>query len=266
MSAAPLLSARGLTRIFGGRPASLLGPAEPEVRALDCVDIDIQPGKTLGIVGESGSGKTTLSRLLLLLDTPTSGDVLFRGAKLDRRDGTQRRIFRRAVQPVFQNPYAALNPRLKVGMIVTEPLAAGGGPRGRDLRAVAGEALAKVGLAATDVDRFPGEFSGGQRQRIAIARAIAARPELIILDEPVSSQDISVRAQLLNLLKDLQEETKVAFLLITHDLSTLRFMCDDVAVMHRGRIVEQGHVADVCDKPKDAYTRSLLASALSLDP
>ena len=261
----PILSARALARTFGRRNASLLGPAEPEVKALDGVDIDLLPGRTLGIVGESGSGKTTLARLLLVLDKPTAGDVLFKGRSATSFDAGDRREFRRRIQPVFQNPYSSLNPRMSVGALVAEPLLSTGSTSGAERRDRVAEALRKVGLSPDDTRRFPGEFSGGQRQRIAIARAIASRPDLVILDEPVSSQDISVRAQILNLLKDLQDETGMAFLLITHDLSTLRFMCDEVAVMHRGRIVERGVAAAVCDTPQDAYTRTLLASVLSID-
>jgi ABC-type oligopeptide transport system ATPase subunit len=155
---------------------------------------------------------------------------------------------------------------MRVGAIVAEPLASTSSVSTLECRERAREALAKVGLSPDDARRFPGEFSGGQRQRIAIARATVSRPDLIILDEPVSSQDISVRAQILNLLKDLQDETGAAFLLITHDLSTLRFMCDEVAVMHRGRIVERGATEDVCGAPQAAYTRTLLSSILSIDP
>jgi ABC-type oligopeptide transport system ATPase subunit len=261
----PILSARALTRTFGGRSASMLGPAEPEVKALDGVDLDLLPGRTMGVVGESGSGKTTLARLFLLLDRPTSGEVLFENRDAASLSVAGKQGFRRRVQPVFQNPYSSLNSRMNVGAVVSEPLRSTGSASGSELRERAAEALRKVGLSPDDVRRFPGEFSGGQRQRIAIARAIASRPDLIILDEPVSSQDISVRAQILNLLKDLQDETGAAFLLITHDLSTLRFMCDEVAVMHRGRIVERGAAKQVCEDPQDTYTRTLLASALSID-
>ncbi len=260
-----ILSAHGVSKTFGGRAASLLGPAEPSINALDGVDLEIHAGRTMGIVGESGSGKTTLARILLQLERASAGDVKFEGRSVGDLSAAERRAFRRRIQPVFQNPYSSLNPRMSVGEIVTEPLAATGSASAAERRERAQAALSKVGLSPDDVKRFPGEFSGGQRQRIAIARAIASRPDVIVLDEPVSSQDISVRAQILNLLKDLQEETGAAFLLITHDLSTLRFMCDEVAVMHRGRLVERGPASQVCDNPKDSYTRTLLGSTLSID-
>jgi ABC-type oligopeptide transport system ATPase subunit len=260
-----ILSAQGVSKTFGGRAASLLGPAEPSIVALDGVDLEIKAGRTMGIVGESGSGKSTLARILLMLEQPGAGEVTFEGRSVRELSAEERRAFRRRIQPVFQNPYSSLNSRMSVGEIVAEPLAATGSATAGERRERARTALAKVGLAPDDTKRFPAEFSGGQRQRIAIARAIASRPDVIVLDEPVSSQDISVRAQILNLLKDLQEETGAAFLLITHDLSTLRFMCDDVAVMHRGRIVERGPAAEICNNPQNAYTQTLLASTLSID-
>jgi ABC-type microcin C transport system duplicated ATPase subunit YejF len=260
-----ILSARSVSKLFGGRGAAMLGPSDPAVIALGGVDLDIVRNRTLGIVGESGSGKTTLARLLLLLDRPTSGQILFEGQDAAKLDAAPRKDFRRRIQPVFQNPYSSLNPRMSVGAIIAEPLRSTGAAPVRERRERARESLVKVGLSPDDARRFPGEFSGGQRQRIAIARAIASRPDLVILDEPVSSQDISVRAQILNLLKDLQAETGMAFLLITHDLSILRFMCDDVAVMQGGLIVEQGPASQVCDAPQNAYTQALMASALSID-
>jgi len=261
---APILAATGLTKTFGGRRASMLGPEAPAVRALDGVDMEAHAGRTLGIVGESGSGKTTLARLLLLLDEPSEGEILFEGLSVAGIAGERRRIFRRRIQPVFQNPYSSLDPRMRVGEIIAEPMGVSGTPAVEQRERVA-SALVKVGLSPDDARRFPAEFSGGQRQRIAIARAIASRPDLIILDEPVSSQDISVRAQILNLLKDLQEETGVGYILITHDLSTLRFMCDEVMVMHRGKVVERGPPARICEQPENAYTRELVSSVLSID-
>jgi ABC-type oligopeptide transport system ATPase subunit len=260
-----ILAARVLSKTFGGQRATALGAAVPKLTALDNVSLDIQRGKTLGIVGESGSGKTTLGRLLLLLDQPSSGEVLFEGRNAAALGASGRRDFRRRVQPVFQNPYSSLNPRMPVGAIISEPLLWSGATNRQARRTRVADALTAVGLSPDDARRFPGEFSGGQRQRIAIARAIASQPDVIILDEPVSSQDISVRAQILNLLKDIQEQRGVAYLLITHDLATLSFMCDDVAVLHQGKVVELGPAAQVCNAPKHPYTATLLSSVLSID-
>jgi ABC-type oligopeptide transport system ATPase subunit len=260
-----MLSARGISKTFGGRLASALGPASPLVQALSNVDVSIEKGRTLGIVGGSGCGKTTLARLLLLLDAPTTGEILFEGIPAVKLEAAQRRDFRRRIQPVFQYPYASLDPRMKIGAIVSEPLLSTGAALAPERRERAYEALVRVGLSPDDAKRFPAEFSGGQRQRIAIARAIASRPDIVILDEPVSSQDISVRSAILNLLKDLQDESGMGFLLITHDLSTLRFMCDEVAVMAHGHIVEQGSAEAVCAAPQHAAARALFASALALD-
>jgi ABC-type microcin C transport system duplicated ATPase subunit YejF len=260
-----ILSARSLSKSFGGQRATVLGAGVPKLTALDDVSIDIIRGKTLGIVGESGSGKTTLGRLLLLLDQPSSGEVRFERRAAGTLDAAGRREFRRRVQPVFQNPYSSLNPRMTVGAIISEPLFWSGSTTREERRIRITGALTSVGLSPDDARRFPGEFSGGQRQRIAIARAIASQPDVIILDEPVSSQDISVRAQILNMLKDIQEQRGIAYLLITHDLSTLSFMCDEVAVLHQGKVVEHGPAAQVCSAPKHSYTASLLSSALSID-
>jgi ABC-type oligopeptide transport system ATPase subunit len=260
-----ILSARSLSKSFGGQRATVLGAAVPRLTALDNVSLDIVRGRTLGVVGESGSGKTTLGRLLLLLDQPSSGEVLFEGRNAATLDTAGRREFRRRVQPVFQNPYSSLNPRMTVGAIISEPLLWSGAVGREERRRRTTDALASVGLSPDDARRFPGEFSGGQRQRIALARAIASQPDVIILDEPVSSQDISVRAQILNLLKDIQQQRGVAYLLITHDLSTLSFMCDEVAVLHQGKVVEHGPARQVCNAPKHAYTTTLLSSVLSID-
>ena len=260
-----LLSARNLSRTFGGARPSMLGHAAPAIQALSQVDLDIEKGRTLGVIGPSGCGKTTLARLLLRLDRATEGAILFEGENVTGLGASQRRDFCRRIQPVFQNPYASLDPRMSIGAIIAEPLLSTGAATAIERRERAHAALGRVGLSPDDAKRFPAEFSGGQRQRIAIARAITSRPDIVILDEPVSSQDISVRAAILNLLKDLQEETGMGFLLITHDLSTLRFMCDDVAVMSEGRIVERGPAAEVCGAPQHAATQALFASALVLD-
>ncbi len=255
---APLISTKGLSRSFRVKGGVL--------QALSDIEIACQPRRSLGIVGESGCGKTTLNRLLLLLDTPSAGQVCFRGKPLEALNTSERQAYRRAVQPVFQNPYSSLNPRLRVRSIIAEPLAAATDLGRKEIAARVDEALQSVGLTPRDAEKFPGEFSGGQRQRIAIARAIASKPELLILDEPVSSQDISIRAQILNLLKDLRDEYGLATLFVSHDLATVRFMCDEVVVIYLGRIVEQGPVEKICDRPEHPYTRALLAAALPASP
>ena len=253
-----LISTEGLSRSFRIKGGTL--------QALSNINIACRPGRSLGIVGESGCGKTTLNRLLLMLDRPTGGRVFFRGKALDELSATERRAYRKAVQPVFQNPYSSLNPRLRVRGIIAEPLAAATTMGRKAIAARVDEVLQAVGLTVRDGEKFPGEFSGGQRQRIAIARAIASKPELLVLDEPVSSQDISIRAQILNLLKELRDEYGLATLFVSHDLATVRFMCDEVAVIYLGRVVEQGSVEKICDRPEHPYTRALLASALPASP
>jgi oligopeptide/dipeptide ABC transporter ATP-binding protein len=237
--------------------------ASRKVRAVDHVDIEVRSGATLGLVGESGCGKTSLSRLLLRLERPTEGVLRFDGQDVWNEQGVA--AYRLAVQPVFQNPYSSLDPRMRVGAIVGEPLLNGALSKRQKADRTA-ESLRAVGLAAEDAHRYPAEFSGGQRQRIAIARALAARPRIMILDECVSSQDVSIRAQILNLLKDLRERLGLGFLFIGHDLPSVRYMSDEIAVMYLGRIVEQGSSADICDRPRHPYTRALIASCLPDDP
>ncbi len=257
-----ILSARGLSRVFkvkhNGR--------QQDLHAVTEVDLDLLPGRTLGVVGESGCGKTTLNRLLLLLDTPTTGQVQFHGEPSTTLSPQAKREFRRAVQPVFQNPFSSLDPRMRVGSIIAEPLSTITDLTRQQIEDRVGEVLEAVGLRREDARRFPNEFSGGQRQRIAIARAIASRPRVLMLDEPVSSQDISIRAQILNILKDLQDEYGLGCVFISHDLATVRFMADDVIVMYLGRIIERGSAEAICTTPSHPYTRALLAAALPPDP
>lgn len=261
----PLLSARNLVRTFGGRKASLLGPASEPVQALRGVDIDIMPGRTLGLIGESGSGKSTLAKLLLLLDQPTSGTITFNHTPTESMGAAEVKTFRRRVQPVFQNPYSSLNPRMNVGDIIAEPMDCTHDLSASQRKDRIAATLKQVGLSPDDASRYPAEFSGGQRQRIAIARALAGTPDIIILDEPVSSLDISVRAQILNLLRDIQRQSSAGYLLITHDLHTLTAMCDDIAVMYLGRIIETGPASQVLNNPQHPYARSLFASSLTLE-
>ena len=253
-----VLETRGLGRVFKVRKG--------ELHALTDVSLACIAGQSLGIVGESGCGKTTLNRLLLMLDNPTSGEILFKGKNLATLSANERSAYRRAVQPVFQNPYSSLNPRMKVRRIIAEPLAAGGTMSRQEISDRVGEVLQQVGLPPEAAERLPSEFSGGQRQRIAIARALASKPELLLLDEPVSSQDISIRAQILNIIKDLQDEYQLATLFISHDLATVRFMCDEVVVIYLGRVMERGPAAKICTAPDHPYTRALLASSLPADP
>ena len=253
-----VLETRGLGRVFKVQKS--------ELHALSDVSLSCVAGQSIGIVGESGCGKTTLNRLLLMLDTPTSGEIMFKGQNLAALNARDLRAYRRAVQPVFQNPYSSLNPRMRVRKIIAEPLAAGGTASQTEIRDRVVEVLEQVGLSAEVGERFPSEFSGGQRQRIAIARALASRPELLLLDEPVSSQDISIQAQILNIIKDLQQQYQLATLFISHDLATVRFMCDEVVVIYLGRVMERGPASKICASPDHPYTRALLASSLPADP
>jgi oligopeptide/dipeptide ABC transporter ATP-binding protein len=263
MSAA-LLEAEALTKHFPVR-RGLLGRETSLVRAVDSVSFTIDAGKTLGLVGESGCGKTTTSRMILNVETPTSGTIRFDGVPLSGLDRDGRRRFRRGVQAVFQDPYASLDPRMRVGAIVGEPLVINERPAAPALRRRVLELLALVGLPERAAELFPHEFSGGQRQRIAIARALALSPKLVVLDEPVSALDVSIRAQILNLLRDLQRRLGVAYLFIAHDLAAVAHMSHAIAVMYLGKIVELGATGDVALSPKHPYTRALFSAALPLD-
>jgi len=256
----PLLALHELTRRYTLPRERLLAPA-PVVEALRGVSLTLQAGRSLGIVGESGSGKSTLARLAMALEPPTSGRVEFLGRDLNRLAPAELRATRRDFQMVFQDPYGSLDPRQRVGRIVAEPLAlddAADAARERE-RTVA-EMLDAVGLRASDAHKYPHEFSGGQRQRIAIARALITRPRLIVADEPVSALDVSVQAQVLNLLLDLQQQFGVTYLLISHDLAVVDHVCADVVVLQAGRIVERGSATELFAAPQHPYTRALLAA------
>jgi oligopeptide/dipeptide ABC transporter ATP-binding protein len=264
MSAA-LLEAQALTKHFPVR-RGVLGRHVGLVRAVDSVSFTIEPGKTLGLVGESGCGKTTTSRMILNVEPPTSGTIRFEGATLSGLDRGGLSNYRRAVQAVFQDPYASLDPRMRVGTIVGEPLVINERPASSALRRRVLELLDLVGLPERAAELFPHEFSGGQRQRIAIARALALSPKLVVLDEPVSALDVSIRAQILNLLRDLQRRLGVAYLFIAHDLAAVAHMSHTIAVMYLGKIVELGAAAEVALSPKHPYTQALFSAALPLDP
>jgi peptide/nickel transport system ATP-binding protein len=254
-----LLEARHLTRYFAIREG-LLG--RRQLRAVDGVDIALHQGETLGIVGESGCGKSTLARLLLGLSAPTAGDVQFLGGPLDKHG----KSLRRDLQVIFQDPYSSLNPRMTAGEIVERPLIVHQlGNRSQRRERVA-ELFGWVGLAAESRTRYPHEFSGGQRQRIAVARAIASRPRVVIADEPTSALDVSVQAKVLNLLKDLQAALGLTYVFISHDMRVVRHMCDRLAVMYLGRIVEQGPTEELFANPRHPYTRALLGAVPRLDP
>ncbi|MBE2245295.1 MAG: ATP-binding cassette domain-containing protein, partial [Burkholderiaceae bacterium] len=244
---------------------SVFQPA-PKVRALNGVDLTIAAGRSLGVVGESGSGKSTLARLAMALEKPTAGTVRLLGRDLNALDAEALRRVRADFQMVFQDPYGSLDPRQKVVRIVAEPLAAQGGASRAEQRRRVGETLEAVGLRAADLDKYPHEFSGGQRQRIAIARAIVTRPKLVVADEPVSALDVSVQAQVLNLLLDLQRDFGITYLLISHDLAVVDHICAEVAVIYLGRIVEQGAPELLFHAAAHPYTQALLAAVPRAQP
>jgi ABC-type glutathione transport system ATPase component len=233
-------------------------------RVVDGVSFDIHRGETLGLVGESGSGKSTVARMILRLIEPTSGSVHFNGKDVLAASPTHLRRLRQKMQIVFQDPYGALNPRMRVRQIVAEPFAIHGGHSRAEIQVRVLELLASVGLEPDALDRFPHEFSGGQRQRINIARALALRPEFLVLDEPVSALDVSVGAQVINLLRDLRQTHGLTCLFISHSMPLVRYLCDRVAVMQRGRLVEIGDALQVCEHPSEPYTRQLIAATPEL--
>ena len=253
----PLLEVTDLVRHYALPREKLFGPP-PTVKALNGVSFKVAAGRSLGIVGESGSGKSTIARLVMALDTPTSGSVRMLGRDLHQLPRSELRVARRDFQMVFQDPYGSLDPRQTVARIVAEPLEALAETSRAVQRERASEALAAVGLRTTDMDKYPHEFSGGQRQRIAIARALITRPKLIVADEPVSALDVSVQAQVLNLMQDLQQQFGISYLLISHDLAVVNHLCDEVCVVWKGKIVEQGPPGELFRNAQHPYTRTLL--------
>jgi peptide/nickel transport system ATP-binding protein len=262
---APLLQVRDLVKHYRLPRERLLAPA-PEVQALQGVSFTLQAGRSLGVVGESGSGKSTLARLVMALEAPTAGQVVFDGQDLHALSAAALRRARAGLQMVFQDPFGSLDPRRTVGRTVAEPLAVLHAASRAEQDERAAEVLDAVGLRASDGARYPHEFSGGQRQRIAIARALVTRPKLIVADEPVSALDVSVQAQVLNLMRDLQDRFGVTYLFISHDLAVVDLVCDEVIVLWQGRIVEQGPPTALFTQPAHAYTQRLLAAVPALVP
>jgi len=261
----PLLEVRNLTKIFDLAESPFGGRRSGEVRAVDDVSLDIQEGETLGLVGESGSGKSTLGRLILRLIEPTSGAIVFDGVDLLQASGSELRRLRRDMQIIFQDPFGSLDPRYRVEDVIAEPLilhrkimheSLGRDARRQRVR----ELLRAVGMDESAMARYPHEFSGGQRQRIGIARALALRPKFIVADEPVSGLDVSVGAQIVNLLQQLQRDFGLTYLFISHSMPVVRYLSSRIAVMYQGKIIEIGSTEQITAQPQHAYTRKLLAA------
>ena len=261
-----LLEAQGLKKHFPVASGFLFSRSVGWLKAVDGVSFQLRAGETLGIVGESGCGKSTTARMVLLLEPPTEGNVLFRGEDIHKANESRKREYRTSVQAVFQDPRSSLNPRMRVRDLVTEPLIVNRRLSESQLNERVAGLLENVGLDPDHANLYPHEFSTGQRQRLAIARALSVDPEIIVLDEPVSALDVSIRAQIMNLLKDLQRENGASYLLIAHHLATVRFMCDWVAVMYLGQIVELAEKRELFTNPMHPYTKALMSAALPTRP
>lgn len=261
-----LLSVRGLKKHFPITAGFILQREVGAIKAVDGLDFDVFKGETLGLVGESGCGKSTTGRTLLQLYKPTAGSVQFEGTELTKMKGESLRKMRRRMQMIFQDPYASLNPRMSVGRIISEPLFVHGVGTAQERADRVQYLMEKVGLNPYFVNRYPHEFSGGQRQRIGIARALALNPSLIVADEPISALDVSIQAQVVNLLQDLQRELGLTYVFIAHDLSMVRHICDRVAVMYLGKIVELADANELYNNPLHPYTQALLSAVPVPDP
>jgi len=266
MAAEPLLRVEDLHVFFDVRRGAWFDRETILLKAVDGVSFEAREGETFSIVGESGCGKTTTSRAVLKVERPRSGRILWNGLDIWEADDDETRAYRSAVQAVFQDPYSSMNPRMRIEDFVTEPLLLNADIGRRKRRERARDALVQVGLRADDVDNFPHEFSGGMRQRVAIARALASSPRLMLLDEPVSSLDVSIRAQIMNLLKDLQENQGFSYIFIAHHLGTVRYMSQTVGVMYLGRMVELSESEELFENPLHPYTRALFSAALPDHP
>ncbi|MFM9939609.1 MAG: ABC transporter ATP-binding protein [Hyphomicrobiaceae bacterium] len=265
MSTGPLLQVDRLKKHFAFTKGIMFQKTLGHVKAVDDISFSIEAGKTLGLVGESGCGKTTTSRMILNLEAPTSGEVRLDDVPIHGLEGEALRGFRATVQAVFQDPWSSLNPRMTAGRIIAESLIVNGWDKAR-IEARVRELLGQVGLRADQAQQYPHEFSGGQRQRVALAAALASRPKLIVLDEPISALDVSIRAQMMNLLKDIQAADNVAYLLVAHDLATVRHMADHTVVMYLGKIVEQAPTRALFENVQHPYTKALFSAVLIAKP
>jgi oligopeptide transport system ATP-binding protein len=261
-----LLEVNDLVMHFPIKSGLLIDRTVDYVRAVDGISFSVKRGETMGLVGESGSGKSTSCRAVLQLLKPTSGSVKFEGREIVGFGRREMRPLRREMQMIFQDPYASLNPRKRIGQIVGDQLKIQKVASGKELRIRVQSLLERVGLSPEHYNRFPHEFSGGQRQRIGIARALALEPKLVICDEPVSALDVSIQAQIVNLLDDLQDEMGLTYVFVAHDIGVVRHISDRIAVMNQGKIVEQGDADQVCERPTDAYTKKLLSAVPIADP